>query len=191
MQTVQRPEGKFTYSDYLTWPDEERWELIGGEACGMTPPPTTAPQRLVLNLATVLKSALRGRPCSAWIAPTDVILSEEDVVQPDVFVVCDPTKITPTGVRGAPDLVIEILSPSTSLKDRRAKLALYERSGVREYLLMDPEAKTVERYSLDHGGTYGRADVFAPDEALVLASLVPLVLPLAEVFELEPAALPA
>jgi Uma2 family endonuclease len=157
----------------------------------MTFAPTTAHQRLVLSLATVIKSVLRGHPCTAYIAPTHVILSETNVVQPDVFVVCDPAKVTPAGIRGAPDLVVEILSPSTGLKDRRAKRALYERFGVREYLLVDPDAKIVERYAIGAEGAYGRADVFAPTETLPLVSLAPLSLPLAEVFEVEAPSVPA
>ena len=185
MQPARRLEGKFTYADYVAWPGDERWELIVGEAYDMTPAPTTEHQRLALNLATLLRAALRGHRCTVWIAPTDVILSEEDVVQPDVFVVCDRAKITPAGIRGAPDFVAEILSPLTGLKDRRTKRALYERSGVREYLLVDPEAKTVERYALGADGSYGRADVFAPDEDLPLLSVAPLVLSLPDVFEAE------
>lgn len=186
MEPANRTEVRFTYEDYRNWPGEERWELIGGEAYGRTPAPTTAHQRLVLNWASALRVALRGHPCSAWVAPTDVLLSEEDVVQPDVFVVCDPAKVTPAGVVGAPDLVVEILSPSTALKDRRTKRDLYERFGVREYLLVDPDAHTVERHGLGPDGTYGRADVFGPEDHLPLSSLAPLVLSLAEVFGLAP-----
>lgn len=127
---------KFTYRDYLTRPDEERWELIDGKPYDMTPALTTTHQIPVGNVFRILSVETRDRSCRCSVAPTDVVLSETDVVQPDVFVVCDPRKITEAHVYGAPDLVTEVVSPSTGLKDRREKKDLYEKYGVREYLLV-------------------------------------------------------
>ena len=112
---------KFTYNDYLTWPDEERWELIDGHAYNMTPAPSFKHQKIVGNLYSLIKHNLAEKNCTPGIAPTDVLLSEHDVVQPDVFVVCDEKKITEANIRGAPDMVAEVLSPATALKDKREK----------------------------------------------------------------------
>lgn len=177
-------EKKFSYTDYLTWPDEERWELIDGFAYNMTPAPGIYHQRLVINIGSMLKEKLKGKKCTPWIAPTDVILSEYDVVQPDIFVVCDKSKITPANIQGAPDLVIEILSPATAIKDKREKKALYEKHGVNEYIIIDPTDMYVERFALKDG-KYGIPDIFGPQEVLPLASLEGMELPLWELFEVE------
>ena len=111
MTLAQQTENRFTYKDYLTWPDEERWELIDGEIYDMTPAPSFIHQKIVLNLASLLRDRLKDVPCVTGIAPTDVILSEHDVVHPDVFVVCDEDKITEANIQGSPDLIIEVISP--------------------------------------------------------------------------------
>ena len=116
-KTTQR----YTYQEYLTWPDDQRWEIIGGIAYAMTPAPGVGHQRIAGQVFRMVSHALADKPCEPLISPLDVVLSEEDVVQPDVFVVCDPQKIKDTHIDGAPDLIFEILSPSTSLKDRREK----------------------------------------------------------------------
>lgn len=185
---LPRDDERYTYADYLGWPEGERWELIEGAPCDMTPAPSVKHQRLALRLATLLETKLAGSTCTPFIAPTDVVLSEVDVVQPDVFVVCDPARITPTHIRGAPDLVFEVLSPATALKDRRTKRDLYERHGVREYVLADPEARYAEQFVRDDDGRFGPGRLAGPDEVLRLASLEGLEVPLAEVFDLsEPA----
>lgn len=173
-----------TYEDYRNWPDGERWELIRGEAWDMTPVPSFRHQRVAVRLAYLLESALAGSPCKPCVAPADVILSECDVVQPDVFVVCGGEKVHPEGIRGAPDVVFEILSPSTALKDRGVKRALYERHGVAEYVLLDPEGEYAEKWSLSDERTYGQSQVLGPRDNLVLSALGGLSLILAEVFEL-------
>lgn len=173
---------RYTLADYLTWPDEERWELIGGIAYAMSPAPTVRHHDVSVGLFGHLKDKLKGKPCKPFIAPVDVILSTVDVVQPDVFVVCDPAKITEKNIQGAPDLVVEILSPSTAAKDLREKKALYEKSGVREYLVLDSLECYAQRYHLQGDGRFGAADIFACGEELPLASLPEIVLPLWEIF---------
>jgi Uma2 family endonuclease len=120
---------RFCYEDSLTWSDDERWEIIDGRACDMTPAPSFKHQRIVGNTYHQIRPTLRDRRSVAGIAPTDIILSQYDVVQPDVFAVCDEGKINDQSIQGAPDLVIEVLSPTTSRKDRWEKKAHYERSG--------------------------------------------------------------
>ncbi|MHC1741671.1 MAG: Uma2 family endonuclease [Syntrophobacteraceae bacterium] len=169
--SIAAKQEKASYEDYLTWPADERWEIIDGRPCDMTPAPSFKHQRVVGNLYHILRGAMHGERCIVGIAPTDVVLSEHDVVQPDVFVVCDGRKITDQNILGAPELVFEVLSPATAKKDRWEKKALYERAGVIEYVLVDPEGRYVERYLLGRDGRFDRGEVFAPDQMLPLRTL--------------------
>ena len=178
-------EQKFTYQDYLTWPDEERWEIIDGIAYNMCPAPETFHQMISMNLSIFLGNKLEGKKSTAFHAPTDVVLSEYNVVQPDVFVVCDPSKLSTKNIQGAPDLVIEILSPSTSAKDRREKKDIYGRYGVKEYILIYPELLNAERYILAENGNYGNNEIFDTQEELPLFSLPGISLPLWIIFGVE------
>lgn len=173
---------KHTYAEYLTWPDDERWEIVDGEAYDMAPAPTPRHQGVVTRFAGILDRALSGGTCRAFVSPIDVVLSEHSVIQPDIVVVCDAAKVTEASIRGAPDVVIEVLSPSTALRDKREKLRLCERHGVPEYVVADPSTRTVERYALGEGGSYGRAQVLGPEDRLVLTSLDSLEIELQEVF---------
>jgi Uma2 family endonuclease len=179
--TAKRIDKKYTYADYLTWPDEERWEIIDGEAYDMTPAPTTGHQKIAGRIYAGFEVALAGKPCVPFISPTDVVLDATNIVQPDVFVVCDKTKITDANIQGAPDLVVEVLSPSTTVKDKREKKALYERFGVREYILVHPRDEIVDRYRLVDG-RYLSEDVFNWDETLTLTALPELMFNLWEIF---------
>ncbi|MGC9326265.1 MAG: Uma2 family endonuclease [Candidatus Hinthialibacter sp.] len=176
---------KYTVHDYMTWPDEERWEIIGGVAYDMSPAPNILHQTISMNLSVMIGAALHGKTCRVFAAPTDVILSEHDVVQPDVFVVCDPDKITEKNIQGAPDLVIEILSPHTSTKDQREKRRLYEKSGVLEYAIVDPGAKHIQRFLLDDNQQFDRGEIFDARQTVSLKSLQNLEVPLWEVFGIE------
>lgn len=157
----------FTYGQYKTWPDEERWELIEGQAWSMSPAPLRGHQGIQAKLITELSVFLKGKPCKAYDAPFDVLLpraGESDdevdtVVQPDIVVYCDKSKLTDKGARGAPDLVSEILSPSTSKKDLNEKFKLYERSGVREYWVVDPGNRSIEVWRLGTDGRYDSGDL--------------------------------
>lgn len=175
----------FTYADYLTWPDSERWEIIDGVAYSMTPAPSIRHQRVVLNIGRSLGNQLAGKPCQPFVAPTDVVLSEYDVVQPDVLVVCDKKKVADANIQGAPDVVFEVLSPATAIKDLREKRALYERAGVREYVIVDPVELYVERFMLGDDGVYGRGEIIGPQEVLRIISLKGVEISLWEVFEVE------
>lgn len=185
MGTPRKKENiRFTWTDYRAWPDDERWEIIDGVAYAMSPAPSTQHQRVALRLASRVERQLEGKLCRPFIAPTDVRLSDVDVVQPDILVVCDSAKVTPTHIEGAPDVVIEVLSPRTSAKDLRQKKALYERTGVREYVVVDP----LEQYAigfLNGADGFDKGTVFAADEMLVFATLEGVEIPLWEVFEVE------
>ena len=178
--TAKKIGRKFTFADYRSWTDEERWEIINGEAYAMTPAPSLKHQEIVSNFHIRLKTDPQNR-CYTAISPTDVVLDDFNVVQPDVFVVCDQSKLKETHVQGAPDLIIEVLSKSTQLKDKREKKTLYERSGVQEYLIVNPEDEMVERYRLVNG-QYLSADVFNWDETLELVVLPDITINLWEIF---------
>ncbi len=184
MPLVRKIDQKYTYTDYLSWPDEERWEIIDGAAYNMSPAPGVKHQNVVGIFYRIIGNKLSGKPCKPFIAPTDVVLSESDVVQPDIFVVCDKEKITEANIQGAPDLVVEVLSPATALKDKREKKGLYEKSGVKEYIIVDPLELYAERFLLKEG-RYEGSEVFGPKEVLPLHSLAAVEVPLWEVFEIE------
>jgi Uma2 family endonuclease len=156
----------FTYGDYLLWPDDQRWELIVGELYDMSLAPTRLHQEWVLEIAAQVHGSLRGGPCKAYVAPFDVRLPRADeaddqvdtVVQPDIAVICDPKKLDDAGCRGAPDWIVEVLSPRTAAKDQRQKRDAYERAGVREYWLVHPTDRVVMIYRLVDGA-YGRPEV--------------------------------
>lgn len=187
---------RFTYAHYRIWPEDEHWELQNGEAVAMSPAPSTRHQFLVGNLFRVVAGKLRGHPCKALVAPTDVLLPDfadqpadevATVVQPDVLVVCDPNKIRPAHIYGAPDIVAEVLSPSTAMRDTGSKRDLYQRSGVKELWLLDPVHNTLTRYRNDGVG-YGKPEIFGPDDSLESVAVAGLVVELGEVFEVLPGA---
>ena len=164
MTVLKRDTHYHTYSDYLQWSRDYGDELIDGTAYVREPPcPTRSHQEIVVELCRQAANALKGKRCRVYVAPFDVRLpksTEEDdqvdtVVQPDVLIVSDPKKVDARGVRGAPDWVAEILSPSTASHDRTVKLSAYERAGVREVWLIHPTALTLTIYRLE-AGHYGR-----------------------------------
>lgn len=146
---------RYTYGDYVRWEGKERWELIAGEPFRMSQAPSSGHQELVSELLFQLRLFLRGKSRRALVAPIDVRLPRdqeadseiETVVQPDLVVVCDPAKIDRAGVRGAPDLVIEVISPSTAVHDQVLKRDLYEKAGVREYWIVDGDKRTITLFA--------------------------------------------
>ncbi|HDZ91132.1 MAG: Uma2 family endonuclease [Deltaproteobacteria bacterium] len=182
MAQAIRKEKRYSYKDYLDWPDDERWELIDGVAYNMSAAPRIIHQNIVSNFHIRLKTHPENR-CYTGIAPTDVVFDEYNVVQPDLFVVCDAGKITGDNIQGAPDLIIEVVSPATEVRDRREKKSLYEKFGVMEYLIVFPEREYVERYFLETG-TYGPSEILNWDEVLELRSLN-IEINLWEIFEKE------
>jgi Uma2 family endonuclease len=156
-----------TYADYLTWSRTYGDELVDGAAYVREPPsPARLHQEIVSEVHRQVANALKGKPCRAYVAPFDIRLpksTEEDelvdtVVQPDLFIVCDLPKLDARGMRGAPDWLAEVLSPSTARHDQIVKLPAYERAGVREVWLIHPDDRTVAIYRLE-AGRYGRATI--------------------------------
>ena len=158
---------KFTYKDYKSLPESEtkRYELMEGELI-MVPSPNEYHQRVSGRLEFILRAFVEGKNLGrVYYAPLDVHLGE-DVVQPDILFVSREcfSIITEEEIRGAPDLVVEILSPATAERDRTYKKTLYARHGVREYWIVDPEEKTLKVMTLgkagfESSGTYGKSDI--------------------------------
>jgi Uma2 family endonuclease len=181
------PSVKFTYEDYLLFPDDgKRHEIIDGDHY-MTPSPSTKHQHVSMNLSNLLFNHLKvHRGGRIFTAPTDVVLSDLDVVQPDLLFVsaARASLITETCVQGAPDLVIEILSETTRKTDEIIKRKLYEKFGVGEYWIVDPELETVKVYRRSAQGGYVRAaELTRETNAVLTTPLLPdLTIPLAEIF---------
>ncbi|HCM25765.1 MAG: hypothetical protein A2Z99_04225 [Treponema sp. GWB1_62_6] len=187
---LTKSDSRFTYADYRLWPETERWELIDGIAWNMCAAPSRAHQELSGELHLLLRSWLKGKPCRVYDAPFDVLLpanpDESDdevdtVVQPDLVVYCDRTKLTDAGARGAPDLVVEIISPWTIKKDLNDKFRLYERVGVKEYWVLDP-AGHVQAYTLGAKGRYGDPVILVGGGTLSCAVLEGFTVDMAALF---------
>jgi Uma2 family endonuclease len=187
-----RSRPRFTYGDYRRWAGDERWELIGGEALAMSPSPSRRHQDLLVGLLTRIAAALGDSRCRVYPAPFDVRLPASGeagdevttVVQPDLSVICDPSKLDEAGCVGAPDWVIEILSPATAARDRVQKREIYERHGVTEYWVVDPEAKTVTVYRRrgSDPGHFGEPEVHGAPDAYLTTPLSGLQLTGSEIF---------
>lgn len=162
----RQPPAYYTYADYASWPEDQRYELIDGVAYAMTGP-NRRHQEIVGELHRQIANALQDSPCRVYLAPFDVRLPKgeeadeqiDTVVQPDLSVFCDRGKLDDKGARGAPDWVIEVLSPATAGHDHILKRRVYERAGVREYWLVHPTDRIVTVYWLTDG-QYGRPDVY-------------------------------
>jgi Uma2 family endonuclease len=183
---------RYTYADYLTWQLNEWVELIRGKVRLMSPAPKRTHQRISVNLTRIVDQALRGKTCQVFHAPFDVRLSKatpdgdasiETVVQPDICVICDPRKLDERGCLGAPDWIIEILSPGNTARDTKEKFDLYEEASVREYWMVTPEQKNVVVYVAAEDGRYQLRGEFYTPGPIPVATLPELQLEWAEVFE--------
>ena len=180
----------YTYADYLTWQFQERVELIRGKIFKMSPAPKRIHQEIEGYIFTEVNLFLRKKACKVYPAPFDVRLIKktaidqeiETVVQPDICVICDREKLDDRGCIGAPDLIVEILSPSTRNKDINDKFELYEQNEVKEYWIVDPSNKTVIKYTLEKGRYIG--DKIRGEKEVLSSSIFPeLSINLSEVFE--------
>ncbi|MEI7725889.1 MAG: Uma2 family endonuclease [Bacteroidota bacterium] len=165
---------RYTYADYLTWMDDVRRELFDGFIKLMTPAPSRMHQKISTNLTRVFSNFLIHKDCEVYHAPSDVRFikdkkSKSDkqvytVLQPDIFVVCDLSKLDDRGCLGAPDMIIEILSPKNSQRDTRDKFEIYQEHGVREYWIVSPNDETVNVFVLDEKGKFQFKGLFAGDD---------------------------
>lgn len=182
-------EKRYTLSDALTWDESERIELIYGEPVMMAPP-VRRHQEALMELSSQLHAYLKGKKCKVYPAPFAVRLFErngdypEDVdtmVEPDISVVCDASKLDDIGCKGAPDLVMEILSPTTQRHDRVTKFNLYQQAGVREYWIVDPVGQSVQVFVLD-GEHYAAKDFGTAKDTIKVNVLEDCAIDLSQVF---------
>lgn len=177
---MDAPDRRFSYNDYLQWPEDKRWELVDGRPYAMSGA-TPFHQTICLQLSAALLAAFRGKPCQVFTAPLDVKLSDNDVVQPDILVVCDPLQIKATHVEGPPTLVVEVLSPSSLRHDRVRKFRLYAQAQVPEYWIVSPMPAMVEVHQWDNQG-YRTHGVFTEQDTLTSAAFPHLQLDLSGLF---------
>ncbi|MCW5910280.1 MAG: Uma2 family endonuclease [Cyclobacteriaceae bacterium] len=184
--------GTYSYADYLTWRWEEMVELIDGKIFKMSPAPTSAHQKVSMELSRQISSYLLGKKCQVFAAPFDVRLPEANkskkdreittVVQPDLCVICDAGKVDEKGCLGAPDWIIEILSKNTSGRDLRQKFDVYEKAGVGEYWVVHPSEQTLLVYVLKNGEYTGTRKPFVKGDKVRPVTLPELEIDLDLVF---------
>lgn len=185
-------ERRYSFADLLDWEGDTRYELYDGQPVALASP-SNVHQLISGELFRQLANYLLDKSCKVYSAPFDVRLFEEKgdspedvdtVVQPDLMVVCDKSKVDRRGVHGAPDLVVEILSDSTRRIDRLTKFSLYRRAGVREYWIVDPEAQTVAVHLLEEG-QYGSPDFYTANAVVPVSILEDCKVELSRVFQAE------
>jgi Uma2 family endonuclease len=178
----------YTFADYLSWQFSEMVELIKGKIYKMTPSPLLLHQKISMHLSAEIFYFLKKKKCSVFAAPFDVYLPIEKtsgkptVVQPDICVICDQSKIDNQGCIGAPDMIVEILSPSTAHKDLKEKFDVYESSGVKEYWIVSPGDKIIDVFLLENE-KYQLKGKYTLGDKIYLYTLPELLIDLDEVFE--------
>ena len=189
MSQAAQEQRRYTYGDLMQWDDGKRYELYDGVPVAMASP-SDVHQLIIADLVRQFGNFLIGKPRTVYPSPLDVRLFDTDddrpedseyVLQPDLMVVCDKSKVDRHGIHGAPDLVIEILSPSTRGNDRLIKYNLYQRSGVREYWIVDPDTQSVAVHTLKDG-KYGSPDIFVNASAVPVGVLEGCSIDLSTVF---------
>jgi Uma2 family endonuclease len=189
--TAQQTKQGFSYKNYYGWDDGKRWELIDGVEYDMGPAPLRRHQDVAGELFFRLYSFFKDKKCKVYVAPFDVRLSELEnatdeeiftVVQPDITVVCDSSKLDDRGCKGAPDLVVEILSPSSAGRDMKTKRDLYEKHGIREYWIIHPHDRIAMVYLLDADRRYGKAAVYEQDDMMESVIFAGLSIRLSDLF---------
>lgn len=181
---------RYTYRDYLTWEEGERIELIDGEPIDMSPAPSRKHQAVSRELLLEFGTYLRNKTCEIYEAPFDVRLFAEDlededvdnVVQPDLVIICDENKLDDKGAKGTPDLIVEILSPSSAKIDKITKKFLYERAGVKAYWIIDPIHELLEVYLLNEDGHYKEYQLYTKEDTLQVTLFPDLTIELEKIF---------
>jgi len=185
---------EYTYEDYLSWPEDERFEIIDGIAYNQATP-SPVHQRISMNLSLLLGTFFKGKECAVFAAPFTVRLPLDDgqtdekknrnVVEPDLSVVCDKNKLDKSGYSGAPTLVVEIVSKSSAKRDILLKRNKYEQAGVGEYWIITPETESIMRYTLQEHARYGEPDMYilGEDEEINAKVFADLKVRLLDVFE--------
>lgn len=190
MTQPQIDRDNYTYGDYLSWPETERWEIIEGIPYMMAPP-SRIHQEVLGELFRQISNYLLNKPCKVYTAPFGVRLPSGNeksdleintVVEPDIVAVCDHSKLDEQGCKGAPDLIIEIISPSSVKNDMLKKFNRYEKAGVKEYWIVEPNGKIVTVFVLGENGKYGRPEVYSEDNEIQVSIFNDLKIDLKPVF---------
>jgi len=184
------PSVVYTYADYVKWKFEERLELFRGRIFKLAAP-NIRHQQIARELLVHIAIFLKGHKCQVFASPVDVRLPVKNrkkdnevitVVQPDICIVCDESKIETKGICGAPDLIIEILSPGNSNKEIKLKFELYQEAGVKEYLIVYPEEESVAAFILNGSGKYDGASLYAGFDQIKSHAIPGLILNLTDIF---------
>lgn len=185
------PEQRYSYADYLTWDENQRWEIFESMPY-MQATPSRMHQKILGELYRQFANYLHGKPCEVYSAPFCVRLDDEkndyavrNVVEPDITIVCDKSKLDEKGCKGAPEMIIEIISPSTGKIDKIVKFNKYEKTGVKVYWIVEPELKLVNVFILQTNGRYGRPDVFSDEDKIKVSIFSDLEIDMKAVFEME------
>lgn len=184
-----RQDQRYNLVDYLSWDNDERWELIDGYPYALAAP-GTAHQKVAGRIYSQIESYLENQPCEVFIAPFDVIFDpvhvkdeeKKNVVQPDVTIVCDEKKITSRGCEGVPDMVVEVLSPGTWKRDLNDKFNLYQFSGIKEYWVVSPADASIVVYVRNESGRFQQKGIYNKEDAIQLEVLPNLKIDLKRIF---------
>lgn len=183
-------EKKYTYKEYLEWPDEKKCEIIDG-ALYMHAAPSWQHQAICFELGRQFGNYLCNKSCRAFTAPFDLIIPEKgieekdskNVVQPDLLVICNKSGLKGTGYYGIPELIIEICSPSTMRNDKVLKFNKYEKAGIKEYWIVEPEGKFISVFTLQDNNRYGRPEIYTEEDKVKVTVFEDLIIDLSTVFE--------
>lgn len=178
---VKKEKTHYSWEDYKNFPGTGRWEIIAGEIFDMAPAPSVGHQRITRELTRKLSDFFDKKKCEVLTSPIDVKLSDDDIVQPDLLIVCEKEKIKDTHIEGAPTVMIEIISKSSHSQDRFRKALLYAKFGVKEYWIVTPEPPLVELFSLD-GDSYRLINVYDDSGILKSPSFEGLEIKLKDIF---------
>lgn len=186
---LQQENRNYTYAEYLTWPEDERWEIINGIPY-MQAALTWQHQRISGELFRQISNYLLHKSCQVFASPFDLRLAyanikDEDsmnVYQPDLLIICDKSGLKGTGFYGVPNLVIEIVSPSTAKNDKLLKFNMYEKAGVKEYWIVEPDTKLISVFILQNNNRYGRPEIYTENDNVEVSIFTDLIIDLDTVF---------
>ena len=185
------PLASYTYADYIKWQFEEQMEIIRGKIFKMSPAPAPIHQKISIAIGSIFYQQLKKKKCQVFPAPFDVRLPIRNrkkdneittVVQPDLCIICDTEKIDVRGCIGAPDLIVEILSPGNSKKEVKLKFDVYEKAGVKEYWIVYPAEETVAVLLLNENSKYNGAILYAGNDNIQSVAVQGLTASIKEIF---------
>lgn len=181
---------KYSYTDYLTWPEGERWEIIGGVPL-LQAAPTWQHQSISTELSRQFANYLQGKECRVFTSPFDLCIPESieeddeaisNIFQPDLVIVCEKSKLRKTGYFGVPPLIIEISSPSTTRNDKVLKFNKYEIAGVKEYWIVEPDGKFISVFTIQENNRYGRPETYTDADKIKVSIFPDLTIDLNSTF---------